>query len=95
MSRKKEVRGWKSFLKWAARGVYISERIKKTGPSELTPALAAKALKCNAALIRRAIKKQKLNARRVGKFYLIDKGSLWGFYAVYYRRLGNRWVLQF
>lgn len=95
MSRKKEVRGWKAFLKWAARGVYISERIKKMAPSGATPPLAAKIFKCPVSVIRQAIKSQKLNATRVGKFYLINRQSLWGFYAVYYRRLGNRWVLQF
>ena len=95
MSRKKEVRGWKAFLKYAAQGVHISERIKKMAPSGATPLLAAKIFKCPVSVIRRAIKSQKLNAMRVGKFYLINKESLWGFYAVYYRQRGNRWVLQF
>ena len=95
MSRKKEVRGWKAFLKYAAHGVHISERIKKMAPPGTTPLLAAKILKCPVSVIRRAIKSQRLNATRVGKFYLINKESLWGFYAVYYRRHGNRWVLQF
>ena len=73
----------------------MHNRIEKISPPETTPALTAKILKCPVSLIRRAIKKGKLSARQVGKFYLISKNSLWVFYAVYYKKVKNRWVLDF
>ena len=94
MSIKKDPRGWNSFLRYARRGTYIHGRIQKMCPELATPALAAKILKCPESLIMRAIKKRKLIARLLGKFYAIDKESLWGFYAVYYRKVRNGWALK-
>jgi len=73
---------WNRFLAFCKGQQYFRKRFDQICRSEIFTTEAAKILKCQPSLIRRAIEKKKLFARRIGRYFLINKSDLWVFFCI-------------
>jgi len=86
--------GWDCFLAFCKRQQYFRKRFDQIRRPEVFTIEAARMLKCQPSLIRRAIEKKKLSARRIGRNFLIDKSALWVFFCTEGHWNGRRIILN-
>ena len=87
-------RDWDRFVLFCKQQQYFHKRFDLYPREEIFVAEAADILECRPSFIRRAIKKNKLHPRRIGKYFLINKRDLWIFFCLTGKWNGKKIILS-